>query len=55
LDDLENVNLGLLSKTTNIKKLISSLQKEMKQAASELDFEKATSLREKIKELKKVK
>ncbi len=55
LEDLENVNLGLLSKTTNIKKLISDLQKDMQKAAQEMDFEKAASLRDKIKKLKKVK
>jgi excinuclease ABC subunit B len=53
LEDIMNAPLGLLSKTTNIKKLISQLQKEMKKAASEMDFKKAALLRDKIKELKK--
>ena len=53
--DLDDVNFGLLSKTVNIKNLISKLQKEMKKSAEEMDFEKATRLRDKIKELKKVK
>ena len=45
--------LGLLSKSTNIKKLISQLQKEMKKASLEMDFERAALLRDKIKNLKK--
>lgn len=48
-----NAPLGLLSKTTNIKKLISELQKKMKKAAQETDFETAAKLRDKIKEFKK--
>jgi len=52
--DVMNAPLGLLSKTTNIKKLISSLQKEMKKAAFEMDFEKAASIRDKIKKLRKL-
>jgi len=36
-----------------LEKLIAKLQKEMKQAASELQFERAAELRDKIEELKK--
>ncbi len=51
----EDIPLGLLSQTKNIKKLISDLKKEMKKAAEEMDFEKAAKIRDKIKELNKIK
>ncbi|MEK7452725.1 MAG: excinuclease ABC subunit UvrB [Patescibacteria group bacterium] len=54
VSDIFNTPIGLLSKTTNIKKIISQLQKEMKKSAGELDFDKAVSLRDKIRELKKI-
>ncbi len=54
LEDLD-MPLGLLSQTKNIKKLISDLKKEMKKASEEMDFEKAAKIRDKIKELNKIK
>lgn len=38
----------------NIAKIINDLEKEMKKAASEMAFEKAAELRDKIKELRKI-
>ena len=54
LQDLD-IPLGLLSQSKNIKKLISDLKKEMKKASDEMDFEKAAKIRDKIKELNKIK
>lgn len=42
-----------LMSVEELEKLISKLQKEMKQAASDLQFEQAAKLRDKIEELKK--
>ncbi|MBI3671540.1 excinuclease ABC subunit UvrB [Candidatus Azambacteria bacterium] len=52
-DVVKNTPLGLLSKTVNVKKMVSDFKKEMKKAAEEMDFEKAAAIRDKIKEIKK--
>ncbi|MDD2258348.1 MAG: excinuclease ABC subunit UvrB [Bacilli bacterium] len=53
-EDIANVDLDNLSKLSKIEvdKLVSSLEKQMKEAAKELDFEQAMGLRDIIFELK---
>ncbi len=53
--DIEDTDipLGLLAETKNVKKLIADATKEMKKAATALDFEKAQRLKDKIRALKK--
>jgi excinuclease ABC subunit B len=49
----QRANLGI-GENEDIDKAISRLTKEMKEAAKNLDFEKAASIRDKIRELKEV-
>jgi len=52
-DAFEDVPMGLLAETKNVKKLIADYTKEMKQAARALDFAEAERLKRLIQKLKK--
>ncbi len=49
----KDIHIGLLAKTHNIKKLIADYTKQMKKAATEMDFEKAQEYKDIIAKLKK--
>jgi len=52
IPDFGELPLGLLAESKNIKKLVSDYTKQMKQAAKELDFQKAEQLKQLVKKLK---
>jgi excinuclease ABC subunit B len=49
----KEIPLNLLLQTSDPKELIKELEKEMKESASVMEFEKAAALRDKIKEIKR--